>query len=106
MEIHRIESFKAGWFLGFFEPSLLKTRNFEAGWRLHVKDEIWPAHLHKISDEFNFLISGTMTIQDTALNKGDVFVIRKGEIANPQFLTNCEVFTIKVPSCPGDKYEI
>lgn len=104
MEIRRIEEFKGGWFLGFFEPSLLKTKDFEAGWRKHLKDETWPAHIHKISDEYNFLISGTMIIQNTMLHQGDIFVIRKGETANPKFLTDCEVFTIKVPSCPGDKY--
>jgi hypothetical protein len=47
-----------------------------------------------------------MTIQGKELNSGDVFVFEKGEVANPVFLEDCVVVVVKVPSIPGDKFEV
>ena len=96
----------AGWFIGDFEPSLLRTKDFEVGFKFHKEGEKWPIHVHKIATEYNFLISGTMRIQGRLLTDGDLFIIPANEISDPEFLTNCQVITIKVPSVIGDKYEI
>jgi hypothetical protein len=47
-----------------------------------------------------------MIIQDKELNSGDVFVFTPGEIADPIFLEDCTVLVVKIPSIPGDKYEV
>ena len=47
-----------------------------------------------------------MIIGGIFLNKGDVFILYKGEIADPVFLTDCEVIVVKIPSIPGDKYVV
>jgi quercetin dioxygenase-like cupin family protein len=104
MEIHKIDNFKGGWFVGDFEPSVYKNKNFEAGYKIHQKGEEWPAHYHKDSLEINYLIRGKMVIQGTEINSGDIFIIHPGEIADPVFLEECEVFIIKTPSLPGDKF--
>jgi hypothetical protein len=54
----------------------------------------------------NYLIRGKMVIQNVELNAGDVFVFEKGEIANPEFLEDCELIVVKVPSLPKDKYNV
>ena len=51
-----------GWFIGNFEPSILKTENFEVGLLSHKKGEIWPQHYHAVATEYNLLVSGSMTI--------------------------------------------
>jgi quercetin dioxygenase-like cupin family protein len=104
MEIYKISDFKGGWFVGDFEPTVYKNREFEAGFKVHLKDEVWPKHYHKDSLEINYLVSGKMLIQGKELNSGDVFVIRPGEIADPIFIEECKVFIIKTPSIPGDKF--
>jgi hypothetical protein len=45
-----------------------------------------------------------MTIQDTELNSGDIFVLHPNEVANPTFLEDCTIITIKTISSKGDKY--
>jgi hypothetical protein len=45
-----------------------------------------------------------MTIQDTDLNSGDIFILHPHEIANPIFLEDCTIITIKTISSIGDKY--
>ena len=92
-----------GWFIGDFEPSAYKTKNFEVGYLLHKKGEIWDVHYHKHMVEVNLLIKGKMILNDTELNENDIFVIDKKEIACPIFLEDCYILVVKIPSVPGDK---
>ena len=95
-----------GWFIGDFEPAALRTKDFEVGFLFHPKGEEWPAHYHKLATEINYLVSGRMTLQGKALNSGDIFVLEPNEIADPQFLEDCRIICVKMPSIPGDKYEV
>jgi quercetin dioxygenase-like cupin family protein len=106
MKKTRIEDYKRGWFIGDFEPSLLKTKDFEVSYMRHSKGEVWPAHYHKRSEEYNVLIEGKMIIQGQLLVSGDVFMFEKDEIADPVFLEDCKLIVVKVPSVIGDKYEV
>jgi quercetin dioxygenase-like cupin family protein len=103
MKVSRIEDMKDGWFIGDFEPSILRTPNFEVGYKFHKKGEDWPAHYHKGS-EYNFLQSGKMRICGRIVTAGDLFVIEPLEVADPEFLEDCHVIVVKVPSKPGDKF--
>lgn len=106
MIIKRLEDFTRGWLIGDFEPSLVRTKDFEVGILNHKKDEVWPKHYHKLADEYNVLVKGKMNVNGVELNTGDVFVIEKNEVAEPKFLEDCTVLVIKVPSVIGDKYEV
>ena len=103
MKVFDINDMKGGWFIGNFEPSVLKTTTFEVGILKHTKGEEWPKHKHEHLEEYNYLVSGKMFINNTEINSGDVFVFQRGEIADPVFLEDCLVVVIKVPSVPGDK---
>lgn len=106
MEVKRIEDMVGGWFVGDFEPSVFKTKDFEVGYKIHKQGEEWPVHYHKVAKEITYLVKGKMIIGDKLLTSGDVFTIFPYEIANPYFLEDCEVIVIKTPSVPGDKYEV
>lgn len=106
MNITKITDYVRGWFIGDFEPTVLRTKDFEVGVLSHYKGEHWASHYHKDSVEYNVLISGKMIIQGQELNSGDVFVFGKGEIADPVFLEDCTVVCVKVPSIPSDKFEV
>lgn len=92
-----------GWFIGDFTPSILRTTAFEVGCKMHKKGEVWPAHYHT-GDEYNFLMSGRIKICEQILEAGDLFHIEPNEIADPEFLEDCYVVVVKVPSKPGDKF--
>lgn len=106
MKKHRLQDFWRGWIIGNFEPSLVKTDVFEIGVLTHKKGETWPKHYHKIGTEYNVLIQGRMLIQGQELTPNDVFIFEPNEIADPEFLEDCTVICIKMPSLPGDKYMI
>lgn len=95
---------KGGWYAGNFDPVSYKTNLFEICYKKHLKGEEWPKHYHREADEINYLRSGKMTIQGKEIQEGDIFILRKNEIADPVFLEDCEVFIVKTPSVPGDKH--
>ena len=104
MEIFKIEEMTGGWYAGDFHPVAYRTKDFEICYKKHVKGEEWSKHFHKEADEINYLRSGRMLIQCTELVSGDIFILRKNEVADPVFLEDCEVFIVKTPSVPGDKF--
>ena len=102
-KIYKMNNMFRGWYIGDFEPSAYKTKDFEAGYLLHKKGEQWDVHYHKYMTEVNFLVKGKMILNDIELNEGDIFIIDKYEIACPIFLKDCYIFVLKIPSVPGDK---
>jgi len=106
MKKQRIEEMWRGWFIGDFEPSVLKTDKFEVGLLTHKKGEVWPKHYHAIATEYNVLIEGRMTIQEQQIVPGDIFVLGPNEIADPIFHEDCKILCVKTPSLTKDKYEV
>jgi quercetin dioxygenase-like cupin family protein len=103
---HNLADFWRGWFIGNFEPTVLKTEAFEVGVLQHKQGEVWKKHYHAIGTEYNVLVKGSMTICGETISEGDVFILEPNEIADPIFLEDCTVLCIKTPSIPGDKYEV
>ena len=106
MQIKQLADYHKGWFLGNFEPSLLKTESFEASIMRFKKDEYVAPHTHRIATEYNVLIEGKMSIQNTIINRNEIFILEPYEITDPIYLEDCTLLVIKVPSVPGDKYDV
>lgn len=104
MDVKNIKDFIGGWIIGDFDKSVLKTKDFEVGYKVHPKDDNWPEHFHKVATEYNVVISGKCIIMGKELSEGDVFIIHPLEVSKPIFLEETTLLTIKVPSVPGDKY--
>lgn len=106
MKKFRFEEMRGGWFVGNFEPTAFKTPTTEVCYKFHPQGEKWPTHYHAIATEVNFLVRGSMKINNELLRQGDIFVIEPNEVASPEFLTDCEIVVVKVPSVPNDKYNL
>ena len=106
MQLHKLSEFKGGWFIGSFSPTVFSTHEFEVCYKYHKQGEAWPKHFHKAGTEFNLLVRGRMKMQDQIIEAGTIFIMFPYEIADPEFLEDCEVLIVKVPSVPGDKFEV
>jgi quercetin dioxygenase-like cupin family protein len=104
MQVYNLSDFTKGWFLGNFEPSLLKTNQFEISIQHYKKGEFVQPHTHKIATEYNVLISGSMTIQNIALQPNNIFILEPNEITNPVYHEECILLVVKVPCVENDKY--
>lgn len=101
-----LTDFVRGWIIGNFEPNIVKTDKYEVALLTHCKGEKWDFHYHRVADEINFLLEGRMLINERLVEKGSLFVIQKNQLTCPNFLENCKVLCIKVPSVPTDKYSV
>ena len=103
MEVSKLKDMTRGWLIGDFEPSVLKTKDFEVGVLTHPAGEVWPAHYHPVGTEYNVLLEGKMNVCDKELEVGEIFVIHPGEIADPTFHEDCKILCVKVPGDSTDK---
>lgn len=106
MEISRIDSTIGGWFIGNFDNAAFKTEGFEVAYKKHSAGEKWDHHYHKFVTEINLMISGEMIIQGKKIQPGDIFILRPYEIADPLFITDCEMIVVKTPGIVNDKVVI
>ena len=101
-----LNDFIGGWFIGNFEPTLLKTDLFEVSVKTHLKGEVWPKHFHKLATEYNCVVSGEVVIDGISYSEGSVFVVEPGYVVDPEFTKNCKIVCVKVPCVKDDKYII
>ena len=104
MDVYHIGDFKGGWFVGDFEPTLLRTKAFEVGWKVHPRHEGIEPHIHHQVTEYNLLAHGRMRVNGRELAEGDLFVLHPGERVDAVVLTDvAHVVCVKEPSIPADK---
>jgi hypothetical protein len=105
MNIYRIEDMIGGWFVGDFEPTCYKTKDFEVSYKLHPEGQLWDTHYHTDVTEINLLIRGRLILQGKELISGDIFTLQPYEIADPIFLEDTEIVCVKTPS-KNDKISV
>jgi len=104
MIIDKMDRMIRGWFVGDFEPSVFRTKDFEVGYLRFQKGRLDTPHYHAEVTEYNYVIRGAMIIQGKTLTQGDIFVLEKGDISDAVFLDDTELIVVKVPSVPNDKH--
>ena len=95
---------KGGWYIGNFEPTAFKTKNFEVAYAKHKKGDAWDKHLHKIATEITLIIKGKVRVNNEIFSIGDIFIIEPNEMVDPLFLEDTEVIVVKNISDVNDKY--
>jgi quercetin dioxygenase-like cupin family protein len=103
MIVKKLKDSIGGWYVGDFNNAAYKTKSAELSLKLHKKGEIWDWHYHEHLDEINLLISGKMTIQGKTLESGDIFILEPMEIADQEFLEDCQIVCLKLPNITNDK---
>ena len=104
MKIIPFKDMKDGWFIGDFDPSVYKTKDFEVAFKTHKKGSYHAPHHHKVATEYNLLIEGSIDFSGKIVNEGEIFIFEPNESSIPIFLTDCKLVVIKTPSVLGDKY--
>lgn len=100
------ETGERGWFIGNFTNAVLQTENFECCWQKNPKGHKDIPHYHKIITEIQLVTKGKMIINGTEFNVGDICLLPPGEHYYAEYLEDTEVFAVKTPSVPDDKYYV
>jgi hypothetical protein len=103
MNLYKMEEMVGGWFVGNFSPTAFATKDVEVSYKTHSKGEVWDIHYHEHVTEINLLVRGEMILQGKKLISGDIFILKPYEIADPEFLEDCEIVCVKLPGITNDK---
>ena len=103
MKLSKINQMTGGWFVGDFEPSILKTSQFEACVKYYSQGDREPSHFQKTAVEITVMINGQARMGQVVLNPGDIILLEPYEIADFEALTEVTLVALKTPSIPEDK---
>lgn len=106
MKTAKLSDMTKGWFVGNFEPSLVKTNDVEVAVKSYKKGEKETAHFHKIATEITVIISGRVRMFEREWTAGDIIVVEPNDITDFEALEDSVNAVVKIPGANNDKYLI
>ena len=103
MKKYRIESFKDGWFVGNFQPSLHVNPYVEVAFKVVKPGETELPHKQLKATELTCVAKGLIELNGKRFSSGDVIEISPGEIALFNCIEEALLICVKFPSIPSDK---
>ena len=104
LEQYKLNEMFKGWFVGDFDPSIIKSKHFEVGVKFYKKDEFESRHIHKIATEITVIITGKVRMNSTVYQAGDIILIHPGKSTNFLALEDTTTVVVKTPSVSNDKF--
>lgn len=104
VDIYNLENFTRGWFIGDFEPSLLKNSGIELAVMNKKKGVgIDDFHYHENCIEINILIKGKMKINNKLIKENNIFVFNPYVPSVYEYLEDCTFVVFKNKPSNNDK---
>lgn len=104
MKTADLKNFFKGWFVGNFEPSLIKTNDVEVAVKKYTAGDYEGSHYHKIATEITLILSGEVEMNSIKYKTDDIIVIEPGERTDFKCLTDVVTVVVKYPGASNDKY--
>jgi len=104
MKIDNIENFIKGWFIGNFEPTLIKTNDVEVAYKTYKKGDKEEAHFHKLATEVTLIVKGKVKMNDKVYIENDIIVIEPTDVTDFEALEDSANLVVKYPGASDDKY--
>jgi hypothetical protein len=104
MEKYKLADMTKGWFVGDFEPTVIRTKDCEVGVKKYSSGTKEAAHYHKEADELTIVISGRVRMNDDVFEEGDIIKVPRDEIIEFEALEESITVVYKSISVVGDKY--
>ncbi len=100
----KLKDMKGGWFIGNFEPSLLKTNDVEVAVKKYKSGDSEEAHYHKVATEYTVILEGKVRMMGIEYSQGEILIIKPMESTDFLALTDVTTVVVKVPGASNDKY--
>jgi quercetin dioxygenase-like cupin family protein len=99
-----LKNMTKGWFVGNFEPTLIRTNAVEVAVKEYKSGDYEERHHHKISTEITVIASGRVRMNEIEYSKGDIIVIEPNESTDFFVLEDAVTTVVKYPGANNDKY--
>lgn len=106
MKKFNLNQFTRGWIVGDFEPSIIKSKDFEFMVGYYKKGDTSSRHVHKIANEITVIIHGEFRMNSEILKSGDIVHLSPGDETDFECILDGAIAVVKTPSVMGDKYLI
>lgn len=105
LKTFNLQNFIGGWVAGDFDPTIIKTSEFEVSVKHYKKGEYQEKHMHKKADELSVIVKGSARMNGVVYRENDIILMEKGESTDFMPLEDGTITcVIKTPSVVGDKY--
>lgn len=106
MKNEKLDDMVKGWFIGNFEPSLLKTNDVEVAVKKYAKGDKEEKHFHKIATEYTVILNGRVKMFDQEFADGDIIVVEPGDVTAFECISATSTVVVKIPGANNDKYVV
>ena len=104
MKTFKLENMIKGWFVGNFEPAIVRTNHMEVALKEYKKGDYEERHYHKLSTEITVIASGKVRMNDVEYLQGDIVVIEPNQATDFFVIEDTITTVVKYPSVENDKY--
>jgi len=104
MKRHKLGDMRGGWFVGQFEPTVLKLAACEVAVKRYRTGDCEAAHVHRLATELTLVVSGRVTMNGETFGEGDIIELAAGEPGEFRVLEDAITVVVKSPSVPSDKH--
>lgn len=104
MKTARLKDMVKGWFVGNFDPTLIRTNDVEVAVKEYRQGDHEDRHYHKISTEITVISSGRVRMNGVEYVKGDIIVIEPNQSTDFEVLEDAITTVVKYPGANNDKY--
>ncbi len=104
MELHSLNQFTKGWFVGKFAPTLIDTGDVEVAVKHYRAGDSEPRHHHRVATEITAIISGTVRMNGREIGAGEIIKLAPGTAADFAAVTDAVTVVVKHPGASNDKY--
>jgi quercetin dioxygenase-like cupin family protein len=105
MKKSKLDDMTKGWFVGDFEPTLLKTQQVEVAVKHYRQGDREGRHYHKIATEITVIVSGRVRMNGLEYGEGDIVVIEPLDSTDFEALADSVTTVVKYPGAINDKYD-
>ena len=105
MKHAKLDGMVKGWFIGDFDPSLLKTQQVEVAVKNYKRGDQEGVHYHKIATEITVVVSGRVRMNGVEYQTGDIIVIEPLESTDFEAIEDSITTVVKYPGVTDDKYQ-
>ena len=93
-----------GWFVGDFDPAVIKSTACEVAVKHYKAGDYEETHHHRVATEITLIVSGRVQMMGREWGDGDIIVIEPGEATDYRALSDTVTVVVKLPSSKDDKY--
>lgn len=104
MDKYDLNSMVKGWFVGNFEPTVLKTSDVEVALKKYKAGEYEDKHYHKLATEITVIVEGRVKMLEKSYGSGDIIKIYPGESTDFLAIEDTITLVVKHPGANDDKY--